>query len=606
MLRLFRYLKPYWIQAVILVALIGAQSFVTLRLPSLMANIINQGVTDNNPDIIYQTGAKMAVYTVIVVILAIVANYFSATLSGKLARDIRRDIFQKVTSFSVADIDDFTTASLINRSTRDVSQVQGTITLCLSMAIRVPTMAIFAIVEAVRTAPNMTWIIALVVTVMVMTIAIIMATVIPKMNLWQKLMDKITLLTRENLTGLRVIRAFNNEGGEAKKFGRTNREITEVSFRIDAIMSLISPLLTLFFSGTSLLCIWIGISLMETDFSYLGNMMAFMQYAIQVVMSFLFLTMLFVMIPRSRIAAKRINEVLDKKSEIKWRPKGEKNSGETAVEFRKVSFQYAGADENVLTDVSFTAKAGETTAFIGSTGSGKTTLVSLVPRLYDATSGEILVNGKNLKDYGEKELMQKIGFVPQRGRLFSGTVKSNLRFGRATATDEEIRKAAKVAQADEFIQKMEGGYDAKISQGGTNVSGGQRQRLAIARAIARKPEIYVFDDAFSALDLKTDAKLREELRKITKEAVVMIVAQRIGTIKNAEQIVVLDAGKVVGKGTHYHLLHSCRVYQEIARSQMSEEEFRQELQKSIPEEIGARAELVGVTATKTVKRKEEK
>ena len=471
MLRLFRYLKPYWIQAVMLVVLIGAQSFTMLRLPSLMANIINQGVAENNPDIIYQTGVKMALYTVAIVVLATVADYLSATLSGKLARDIRRDIFKKVTSFSVADIDDFTTASLINRSTRDVTQVQGTITLCLSMAIRVPTMAVFAIVEAFRTAPDMTWIIALVVTVMVGIIAIIMATVIPKMNLWQKLMDKVTLLTRENLTGLRVIRAFNNEGSEAKKFGRTNREITEVSFRIDAVMALISPLLTLFFSGTSLLCIWIGVSLMETDFSYLGNMMAFMQYAIQVVMSFLFLTMLFVMIPRSRIAAKRINEVLDKKSEIKWRPKGEKSSGEVMVEFRKVSFRYAGADENVLTDVSFVARAGETTAFIGSTGSGKTTLVSLVPRLYDATSGEILVDGKNLKDYGEKELMQKIGFVPQRGRLFSGTVKSNLRFGRAEATDEEIKMAAGVAQADEFIRKMEGEYSAKISQGGTNVSG---------------------------------------------------------------------------------------------------------------------------------------
>lgn len=417
---------------------------------------------------------------------------------------------------------------------------------------------------------------------------LIISIVMPKFTLLRKLADKITLLARENLTGLRVIRAFNNEKLEQKKFGRTNDENMKWSLWVDTIMSLETPLISLVMNGVMLLCVWIGISLISKDFAYLGNMMAFMQYAIHVVISFLMLTMLFVMLPRASVSAKRVNEVLETHAKIKWRKETVgKASIRPRIEFRNVGFAYHGAEEKVLDGVSFVAEAGQTTAFIGSTGSGKSTLINLVPRFYDATEGEILVNDIPLKDYAQKDLMKRIGYVPQRGRLFSGTVRGNILFGvevaeshRQEDLDEIMKKAARVAQANEFIEKMEGKYEARIAQGGTNVSGGQRQRLSIARAIAKNPDIYIFDDAFSALDMKTDAKLREALQPITKEAVTLIVAQRIGTIRDAEQIIVLDQGKMVGKGKHEELLRNCDVYQEIAKSQLSDAEFAEEMKKA--------------------------
>ena len=578
MLKFFKYLKPYKWQVLLLLFSVAVQTQSTLQLPTLMADIVNKGIVANDMSYVWITGFRMLGFALLTAFGAFLSNYFSARIGTAVSRDIRNDIFKKVMSLPIAEIDKFSTASLITRTTNDVQQVQQTVVLCLSMLLRVPMMAIGAIFQAIATAPNMTWIIALAVIVLFAMVTTIMSIVMPKFKIFQKLVDKITLLTRENLTGLRVIRAFNNEKLEQNKFLKANNDITKVNIFINNVMSLESPLMTVVFNGTSLLCIWIGISLIETDFSYLGNMMAFMQYATQVVMSFLFLIMLLVILPRANVSAGRINEVMNTKSKIRW----QKHTVGTptkapSVEFKQVSFAYGNSDTDVLSDISFKAEAGKTTAFIGSTGSGKSTLVNLVPRFYEAKEGSILINGINIKDYAMSDLMQKIGYVPQRGILFSGNIQSNITFGNLTASSQEVERAAKVSQSLEFIKKLDDKYESHIAQGGTNVSGGQKQRLSIARAIAKNPEIYIFDDSFSALDMKTDANLRRELKSITQNSVVLLVAQRISTIKDADQIIVLDNGKIVGKGTHYQLLQNCPVYQEITRSQLSEKEFTKEL-----------------------------
>lgn len=557
-----------------------------MQLPALMADIINQGIMAANMDYVWWTGGWMIGLALLTSACAFASNYLSARIGTSFARDVREDFFRQVLSFSVVELDDFSTASLITRTTNDIAMVQQAVVLVLSMAIRAPMMCIMAVIQAIATAPDMTWIMILAVVVILGLSILVLSIVMPKFILLRKLADRITLLARENLTGLRVIRAFNNEVLEQKKFERANSENAKWTLWADTIMSVETPLVSLVMNGVMLLCIWIGISLISKDFAYLGNMMAFMQYAIHVVMSFLLLTMLFVMLPRANVSAKRVNEVLETHTKIKWQKETiGKPSLRPRVEFRNVGFSYHGAEEKVLNDVSFVAEAGQTTAFIGSTGSGKSTLINLVPRFYDATEGEILVNNIVLKDYAEKDLMQRIGYVPQRGRLFSGTVRSNILFGvesgsshsQPRALDAIMKKAAEVAQASEFIEKMDGKYEARIAQGGTNVSGGQRQRLSIARAIAKNPDIYIFDDAFSALDMKTDAKLRKALKPITEEAVTLIVAQRIGTIRDAEQIIVLDQGKMVGKGKHEELLRDCDVYREIAKSQLSDAEFAAEM-----------------------------
>lgn len=581
MLKLFRYLKPYFWQVIILLAAIAVQVWSSLQLPSLMADIINEGVVKSDLDYIWTTGVWMIGYTIVASLCAFLASFLSSRIGTAFARDVRNDFFKQVLSFSIADIDKFSTASLITRTTNDISQVQQAVVMCLSMALRAPLMCVLAIVQAVITAPNMTWIIALAVGVILALTILIMAIVMPKFSLIQKLADRITLLTRENLTGLRVIRAFNNEGLEKRKFDRTNNENAKLNIIVDSILSLENPLISLVFNGTTLLCIWIGITLISTDFAYLGNMMAFMQYAIQVVMAFLALTMLFVILPRASVAARRVNEILDARPKIRWREVTlGKPELQPSVEFEHVDFAYPGAEEKVLQDVSFIAKVGETTAFIGSTGSGKSTLINLVPRFYETTAGTVKINGLPIQDYAQNDLMRRIGYVPQRGVLFSGTVRSNILFGAPEANDEQLELAARVSQSAEFIDKLEKKYDSHIAQGGTNVSGGQRQRLSIARAIAKNPDIYIFDDSFSALDMKTDAKLRAALKPITRNAVTLIVAQRISTIKDAEQIVVLDRGQVVGKGNHYELLEKCKVYREIAKSQLSNDEFANELKQA--------------------------
>ena len=578
MLKLFKYMKPYFWQCLVLVLAVGLQVFGTLMLPTMMADIVNNGINNNDTDYIFRTGIFMFLVTVVSALGTLVSSYFSTKVSAGISRDMKRDLFAKVLSFSITETEQFSTASLVTRTTNDVSQVQQTMVMCLSMLVRAPLMAVGAVVQAFVVAPDMTWIIALAIGILLIFSIVIIGSVMPKFAVFQKMMDRINLLTRENLTGVRVIRALNKEDYEEKKFKKANEELTKTDLSIVRIMQLQTPIMMLVFNMTSLFAIWVGVSRLSFDMSYLGKRIAFMQYATQVIMSFLFLTMLFVLIPRANVSAKRINEVLVTKSKIVFPEKSlDISKSKTSVEFRNVSFGYKTTDGKILDNINFIAEAGKTTAFIGSTGSGKSTLINLVPRFYDATDGQILINGVEIQNYSEADLINRIGLVPQKGYLFGGTVRSNILFGVENGSDEQMKKAAEVAQAAEFIEKMPKKYDTEISEGGTNVSGGQRQRLSIARAVAKNPEIYVFDDAFSALDMKTDRNLRKALKKITEDSVVLVVAQRINTIRDAEQIIVLEQGKIVGKGTHYELLKNCRVYLEIAKSQFSEKELEAEL-----------------------------
>ena len=585
MLKSIKYLKPYFWQCLLIVLGVALQVYTALELPALSSDIMNKGVSESNMSFIFQTGLLMLGVTALGSLGSIVSSYFSAKVSSRVAMDMRKDIFAKVMSLSFADVENFSTASLITRTTADIWTVQRTLIMSLTMMVRVPFMAIGAIIQAFRTAPNMTWIIAVSVAILFIQAAILISLAIPKFKVYQKILDKINSITRENLTGIKVIRALNKQKYEENKFERSNEKLKNTDIYISKVMAFQQPVVNLVFNLSAVLIIFIGVSNLHTDMSYLGRMLAFSQYSAQVLMSFLFLTFLFVMIPRGNVSSKRISEVLETKSQITFKNQMTETPSEVpSVEFKHVTFSYGKKSEAIIEDISFVAKSGQTTAFIGSTGSGKSTLINLVPRFFDATEGEVLINNLNIKEYTENALMDKIGYVPQRGYLFTGTVRSNILYGvenlKKSELDARMRHAAKIAQAEEFVTKLKDQYDAPISQGGTNVSGGQRQRLAIARALAKQPEILIFDDAFSALDMKTDKKLREDLKSEIRDTVVLIVAQRISTIKEAEQIIVLDQGKMVGKGTHLELLKKCKVYQEIAKSQFSEEEFADEMRQA--------------------------
>ena len=585
MLKSIKYLKPYFWQCLLIVLGVALQVYTALELPALSSDIMNKGVAESNMSFIFQTGLLMLGITALGSFGSIVSSYFSAKVSSRVAMDMRRDFFAKVMSLSFADVEKFSTASLITRTTGDIWTVQRTLIMSLTMMVRVPFMAIGAIIQAFRTAPNMTWIIAVSVAILFIQAAILISLAIPKFKVYQKILDKINSITRENLTGIKVIRALNKQKYEENKFEHSNENLKNTDIYISKVMAFQQPVVNLVFNLSAVLIIFIGVSNLHTDMSYLGRMIAFSQYSAQVLMSFLFLTFLFVMIPRGNVSSKRISEVLETKSQITFKDQMTETSSEVpSVEFKHVTFSYGKKSEAIIEDISFVAKSGQTTAFIGSTGSGKSTLINLVPRFFDATEGEVLINNLNIKEYTENALMDKIGYVPQRGYLFTGTVRSNILYGvenlKKSELDARMRHAAKIAQAEEFVTKLKDQYDAPISQGGTNVSGGQRQRLAIARALAKQPEILIFDDAFSALDMKTDKKLREDLKSEIQDTVVLIVAQRISTIKEAEQIIVLDQGKMVGKGTHLELLKKCKVYQEIAKSQFSEEEFTDEMRQA--------------------------
>ena len=585
MLKSIKYLKPYFWQCLLIVLGVALQVYTALELPALSSDIMNKGVSESNMSFIFQTGLLMLGVTALGSLGSIVSSYFSAKVSSRVAMDMRKDIFAKVMSLSFADVENFSTASLITRTTSDIWTVQRTLIMSLTMIVRVPFMAIGAIIQAFRTAPNMTWIIAVSVAILFIQAAILISLAIPKFKVYQKILDKINSITRENLTGIKVIRALNKQKYEENKFERSNENLKNTDIYISKVMAFQQPVVNLVFNLSAVLIIFIGVSNLHTDMSYLGRMIAFSQYSAQVLMSFLFLTFLFVMIPRGNVSSKRISEVLETKSQITFKDQMTETPSEIpSVEFKHVTFSYGKKSEAIIEDISFVAKSGQTTAFIGSTGSGKSTLINLVPRFFDATEGEVLINNLNIKEYTENALMDKIGYVPQRGYLFTGTVRSNILYGvenlKKSELDARMRHAAKIAQAEEFVTKLKDQYDAPISQGGTNVSGGQRQRLAIARALAKQPEILIFDDAFSALDMKTDKKLREDLKSEIQDTVVLIVAQRISTIKEAEQIIVLDQGKMVGKGAHLELLKKCKVYQEIAKSQFSEEEFADEMRQA--------------------------
>lgn len=524
---------------------------------------------------ILRIGGSMLLLTLLAGVTAVIVGYLSAQIAAGLARNVRRDTFKKVESFSKTEFDKFSTASLITRSTNDVTHIQQAVIMIIRMAFYAPIMGVGAVIRAVEKSPSLTWIIALGVVILLGLILVVFSVAMPKFKIIQKLIDRLNLVTRENLSGMMVIRAFNNQKFEEDRFDKANLDLTKTSLFVNRVMVIMMPVMTLLMNGLSLLIIWVGAHEIAQSMIQVGDMMAFLQYAMQVVMSFLMLSIMFIILPRASISANRIAEVLDADISIKD-PEKPKKFGEKVqwkIEFRHVSFRYPDAEEDVLHDISFTAFPGQTTAIIGSTGSGKSTVVNLIPRFYDVTDGELLIDGLDIREVKQSDLRDKIGYIPQKGMLFSGTIESNLRYADENASMDTLNKALEVAQATEFITSMPEGLNSDISQGGMNVSGGQKQRLAIARALVKKPPIYIFDDSFSALDFKTDLALRKALKEYTGSSTVLIVAQRISTIKNAEQIIVLDEGRVVGTGNHQELMKSCETYREIALSQLSVEEL---------------------------------
>lgn len=578
-----RLKKAEWLQVFASLICIVAQVWLDLKLPDYMSEITRlTQVPGSEMADIWVAGAKMLVCALGSLVSAVAVGFFAARIAASFSQRLRSLLFSKVDSFSMEEINRFSTDSLITRSTNDITQVQMLITMGLQMLIKAPIMVVWAITKIAGKGYEWTVATGITVGIMVVVIGTIMVFIMPKFKKMQSLTDSLNRVTRENLTGLRVVRAYNAENYQEEKFEQANQELTATQLYTNRGMAIVMPMMTTLMSGLSLAIYWIGANLINAAqamdrLTIFSNMVVFSSYAVQVIMSFMMLVMIFILLPRASVSAKRINEVLDTKPVIM---DGDKKDGETGVqgtiEFRNVSFQYPGAADYVLENISFQAGKGETVAFIGSTGSGKSTLISLIPRFYDATEGEILVDGVNVKDYTQEALHNKIGYVPQKAVMFRGTVSSNVAFGdngKKKPLPEEIKSAVRTAQGSEFVENMEHQYEAEIAQGGTNVSGGQKQRLAIARAVCRKPEIYIFDDSFSALDYKTDRVLRTALKKESQGATSLIVAQRIGTIMDADQIIVLDEGKIVGKGTHKELLQTCSVYREIAMSQLSQEEL---------------------------------
>lgn len=561
----------------IAIVLIFTQVALELQLPKYMTQIVN-GITSQDVYGILSTkeilslGLNMLLLSLGGIACSILVGYIIARVGAGFSRTLRSVLFKKVESFSLQDINKFSTSSLITRTTNDISQVQMLTTMAMRILITAPIMAVWAIFEIVRVSNVMSLATMISILLLVSLIVSVFLLAIPKFKKIQALTDRINLVSRENLNGLRVVRAYNSEKFQEKRFGEENSKLSKTHLFVSRIMSLLNPFINMVFCGLTLFIYWFGASLVSKQVLNIGEIMAFAQYSMMILMSFSMMTMVFIMLPRASVSAKRINEVLNTKSNIKYPEKTKEVSqlmGE--VEFKNVSFKYPDAEDYVLKNISFTAKRGQTIAFIGSTGSGKSTLINLIPRFFDASEGEILIDGINVKDYKKSDLTSKIGYVPQKGILFSGTISSNLKYAKENATIEEIKKACSIAQASNFISKFKDGYDHEIAQGGTNVSGGQRQRLSIARAILKNPEIYIFDDSFSALDYKTDKKLRRALKKEVSQATKLIVAQRVGTIIDADSIIVLENGEMVGCGTHKQLLECCPVYKEIACSQLNKE-----------------------------------
>ena len=576
MLRIPKVLKiflSYWWQIIFLLIGLCLQVFSNLSLPDMMSDIINNGIGRGDIGYIWGAGLKMLGFVAIGIVGMVVSSFFAARIAAGFAAKLRRAVFEQILKFSIKEIDEYSTASLITRTTNDVMTLQQTMVMALRMAFQAPLMAAGAVIMALATAPNMAWIIGMMALVLVVVIITIVMIGLPKFRLTQQLTDKLNQVARENLTGLRVVRAFNNEKYEEQKFQRTNDAVARVTLFTSRLMATMMPIVQFAISGSSLLIVWVGASLVDQSVTGIGEIVAFMQYATQVMMSFMFLAMAFVVIPRALVSGRRVNEVLETKSSIRFKRSTDNKVDDRGVEFHNVSFSYKQAEKPVLKGVSFRAAKGETTAIIGSTGSGKSTIVNLIARFYDVTGGKVTLDGVDVRNFTKDDLMTKLGVVPQKAVLFSGTIESNIKYGATNISDQQMKKAAKAACAAEFIEKLEKKYKSPVSQGGTNFSGGQKQRLSIARAIAKSPEVYIFDDSFSALDYKTDRQVRANLKPLAEHAAVIIVAQRVGTIKNADQIIVLDKGKIVGKGKHDELLENCEVYKEIALSQLSKEEL---------------------------------
>jgi len=582
MFKILKNLKKTWISVVIIVILLCIQAWTDLTLPDYTSKIVNEGIQpivaggEEQSNYILITGIKMIGIAFLSMACAVAIMFLSSRVAANLGKTLREKVFKKVLQFTRKEFMDFSTASLITRTTNDVQQIQMLITMLFRTIVYAPIMGIGAFIRVLTNSNNsMAWVIGAAIACIIGIVLVLFIIAMPKFKKLQDLVDRLNLVSREILTGLPVIRAFNTEKKEEKRFDEANTNLMKTNMFVNRTMSIMMPALMFVMNSVMLLIVWVGAGKVDEGIMQVGDIMAFIQYTMHIVISFLVISMISIILPRAAVSAKRINEVLETEPSVKDKEEIKEFIEEKKgyVEFKNVSFRYPDADTEILEDITFTAKPGETTALIGSTGSGKSTVVNLIPRFYDVTGGELLIDGVNVKDVPQKELRNRIGFVPQKGVLFSGTIESNIKYGNNSMSDEEMKKAAEIAQATDFIERKEKGFNSEIAQGGNNVSGGQKQRLSIARALAIDPEIIVFDDSFSALDFKTDSKLREELSKQTKGKTVIIVAQRISTILNADQIIVLDEGKIVGKGTHKELMQNCEEYKEIAMSQLTEEEL---------------------------------
>lgn len=591
MVKLFKNFKTLdWIFIITSFIFIVVQVWLDLKVPEYMSKITILVKTEGSLlSEIWKTGGYMLLCTFGSVVVSIIVGFFTARVAASFAQKVRYNLFSKVESFSLEEINRFSTPSLITRSTNDITQIQMFIAFGMQVLVKAPILATMAIIKIYTKSWQWTLTTGIAVIIMLTVITLIILFVLPKFKKIQELTDNLNRVTRENLTGIRVVRAYNAEEYEKNKFAKANEELTNTNLFVQRIMAIMNPMMSSIMSGISLAIYWLGAYIINNSpnpvekIVLFGDMVVFSSYSIQIVFSFMMLTMIFIMLPRAQVSAKRINEVLDTKASI---VDGKKNiidhNTASVVEFKNVSFKYPDAEDYIIKDINFVANKGETVAFIGSTGSGKSTLINLIPRFYDVSLGEILIDGVNVKDYSQFALREKIGYVPQKAVIFSGTIESNVRLGEkkdSEQTIDDVKEALKIAQALDFVENMEGKLQAVIAQGGTNLSGGQKQRLAIARAIYRNPNIFIFDDSFSALDYKTERQLRMELKEKMKDKTILIVAQRIGTIKDADKIIVLDQGQVVGIGKHQELLKTCSVYQEIAYSQLSKEELENETSK---------------------------
>ena len=574
MIKLFRYLRPFALSVIIVLILVFLQSLVELYLPTLMADIVNRGIVQGDTDYILRIGGFMVLIAAGGAVCSILAGYMSAKIATGYSKNLRSSVFSRVQSYSLREFNELGTASLITRTTNDITQVQQLLIFLMRMTISAPMMFIGGIIMAVSKDASLSLVFVVVLPLLTGTVYIIAGKSIPLFKTMQVKLDNLNRVFREGLTGIRVIRAFNRITHEKKRFSAANLDLTRTAIKVNILMAALMPVMMLVMNFTTLAIVWFGGIRISHGNMLVGDMMAFIQYAMLIMFSLVMVSFMFIMIPRAEASAVRINEVLEIVPEISDAAavrSTESNRG--LIEFKNVTFCYPGAEYPALKDISFTARPGKITAIIGGTGSGKSTLINLIPRFYDIDSGQVLVNGLDVREMAQKDLRAKIGFVPQKTMLFTGTVADNIRLGKEDATEEEIRQAAEIAQATEFIAEMPDGFASLIAQGGQNISGGQKQRLSIARALVRKPEIYIFDDSFSALDYKTDARLRAALRKETADATVIVVGQRVSTIMDADQIIVLDEGQIVGMGKHKELMQTCEVYREIVSSQLSEEEI---------------------------------